>query len=70
MSEWVTAAVVAEHLSLDYQTVLLHARTNKIPGSKIGGIWRFSLDDIDAHLRRPADKWVQSPQSRGRKRVA
>lgn len=68
---WVNAPAVAEHLGggISVKTVLMLARTKSIPGTKVGRSWRFDLDDIDAHLKRPVDPWKQSNQSRGRKRA-
>ena len=67
---WVDADAVAAHLNRSKKVVQHLARTGAIPAVKVGKHWSFLLEDIDAHLTRPADKWVQSPQSRGRKRVA
>ena len=50
-------------------TVRKMARNGDIPAHKLGGTWRFYPSEVREHNTRPAT-WNQSPQSRGRKRVA
>lgn len=64
----VNIAAVAEHLDLHPQTVYLHARSGDLPGFRVGRAWRFFLSEVDAHVK--GGGWIQSPQSRGRKRVS
>ncbi|WP_410783253.1 helix-turn-helix domain-containing protein [Leifsonia sp. SIMBA_070] len=60
---------VARHLDKKPYTIRELAKSGAIPGVKLGSEWRFKLSDIDAHLRRPLDPWVQSAKSRGRRRA-
>lgn len=71
MTEWLTSAQMAEHLKLEnVQTVCRMAKRGDIPGVKLGRDWRFDPAEVDAHLKATPDSWVQSPRSRGRRRVA
>ncbi|MCH8913477.1 MAG: helix-turn-helix domain-containing protein [Planctomycetes bacterium] len=46
---------VAEILRLKRDTVYRLAARGKIPGHKIGRVWRFPKDVIHAFLQRPQD---------------
>lgn len=66
---------MAKILGFHVDTVRTMARTKAIPGhkptGKLRGTWRFYPSEVREHLdqqRQPG--WNQSPQSRGRKRVA
>ena len=50
-------------------TVRKLARNGDIPAFKVGHDWRFYPSDVRAHLTQPR-RWVQSNQSRGRKRAS
>jgi len=42
-----TAEEVAEYFRIHPYTVKRLARAGKLPGFKVGGLWRFRKDDID-----------------------
>jgi len=60
MEEYLTAKQVAEYLQVKPLTIYQWAREDKIPAIKIGRIWRFKKEAIDAfleeHLRRKVNK--------------
>ena len=62
----VDVATVAAHLGIHPQTVYTHAKAGTLPGFRVGRSWRFYLTQIDAHLNRAADPWVNSKKPRGR----
>jgi len=50
MEEYLTAKQVAEYLQVKPLTIYQWAREEKIPAIKIGRIWRFKKNAIDAFL--------------------
>jgi PTS system nitrogen regulatory IIA component len=42
-----TLAEVAEYLQIKERTIYQWAQQGKIPGFKLGNIWRFKRDDIE-----------------------
>ena len=50
MGEYLTAKQVAEYLQVKPLTIYQWAREDKIPAIKIGRIWRFKKEAIDAYL--------------------
>ena len=50
MEEYLTAKQVAEYLQVKPLTIYQWARDEKIPAIKIGRIWRFKKEAIDAVL--------------------
>jgi excisionase family DNA binding protein len=42
---------LADYLKLKKQTIYNWLNQGKISGIKVGGVWRFDLDDIDNWLR-------------------
>lgn len=55
-----TVEEVAEYLRVKVPTVYEWAKEGKIPAAKVGRLWRFERDDIDA--------WVQEQKSQGERR--
>lgn len=51
MDKYLTPDDVAAALQVHMETVLRWARTGKLPGSKIGKLWRFRPSDVDAFVR-------------------
>lgn len=53
-TQWKTAGEAAEYLRVSHRTVLLWAKTGRIPAHKLSGAaritWRFSVEELDAHL--------------------
>ena len=50
MPQIMTTREVAKYLKLHEITICKHAAAGKIPGVRIGGVWRFHQDAID--------KWI------------
>ncbi|MGN6760565.1 MAG: helix-turn-helix domain-containing protein [Leifsonia sp.] len=66
---WVDSEAAAAHLGKSVFTIRRWAQTAAIPARKVGREWMFQLSAIDAHLNRVEDPWIQSPRSRGRRRI-
>jgi PTS system nitrogen regulatory IIA component len=47
MSELMTLPEVAQFLKIADRTVYLWAQKGKLPGFKMGTVWRFKREDID-----------------------
>ncbi len=47
MNEIMTPREAAEYLNLHVRTIYRLVKNGKIPGSKIGGSWRFKRDVLD-----------------------
>ena len=47
----VTAEEVAEYLRIHPYTVRRLARTEKLPGFKVGGQWRFNKNELDGNIK-------------------
>jgi excisionase family DNA binding protein len=62
---WVGAQEIADHLGVSRYTVRVWAKTDKIPGVRIGRDWKFKISVVDEHLSQPKP-WGQSDQSRAR----
>ena len=67
---WVDTQALVPHLNKSAYTIRRWAQTGIIPGVKKGRGWMFQLSAVDAALTAQPDPWLQSPRSRGRKRVA
>lgn len=65
---YVDSETIAERLGRSVYTVRKYAQAGTIPGIKLGRAWAFRVADVDAFIARKADPWLQSAQSRGRKR--
>lgn len=48
--KWLTVEEVAEYLKLSEQMIYKLAQQGEIPAAKVGRVWRFSADQIDAWL--------------------
>ncbi|MDT0217423.1 helix-turn-helix domain-containing protein [Alcaligenes sp. AB3] len=47
---------VAEYLKVTERTIYRLVAAKKIPGFKVGGMWRFRQADIDGWIAAQADK--------------
>lgn len=51
---WLTAKEAATHLRVAHRTVLLWAKTGRIPAHRLSGAqrvtWRFRADELDAFM--------------------
>ena len=58
--QWMTAAEAAVHLRVAHRTILLWAKTGRIPAHKLSGAqrvtWRFRADELDAFIRGETEK--------------
>ena len=61
---------IAEILNVSTDTVRRMAVAEKIPGFKVGRLWRFFPAAVIAKLAQPRDPWAQSAQSRSRRRAS
>ncbi len=52
MDHLLSVREIARFLKLNEQTVYRLAREGKIPATKIGRQWRFSLNEIESLMRR------------------
>ncbi|MBW2149002.1 MAG: helix-turn-helix domain-containing protein [Deltaproteobacteria bacterium] len=52
MNALMTLGEVATYLRLSKDTVYRMAQTGKIPACKVGTLWRFRKDDVDAWLEK------------------
>lgn len=68
---WVTAEELAAHLRTSTQSIRAWVKEGRISGFKPGKLWLFKISEVEAALsaRRDEPKPIQSPQSRGRKRL-
>ena len=51
-SEILTIKQVAEYLKVTERTIYRLAAAKKIPAFKVGGMWRFSCEEIDKWIKR------------------
>lgn len=53
-SLWMTAREAAQYLRVSHRTILLWAKTKRIPAHKLSGAqrvtWRFLATELDAYL--------------------
>ena len=55
---------LAEILHVSVDTVRTKANAGKIPGFKVGRMWRFMPSVVVAHLAIVADPWARSAGSK------
>ena len=57
-NEWFTVREAAEYLKVEYRTLLLWARTGKVPAHRLSGtkrrVWRFLRRELDDMLLTPS----------------
>ena len=58
-TQWMTATEAAQHLRVAHRTILLWAKSGRIPAHKLSGAqrvtWRFRADELDSYLRGESD---------------
>jgi len=64
-NRWVSVAEVAEHLGVRRESVYRWVNEGKIPGSKIGRLWKFKLEQVDAWVETGGA--AKEPESTKRK---
>ena len=57
-----TVREVALYLRMAESTVYRLAQERKLPGRKIGGMWRFSRKELDRWLKQPPDEGELPPE--------
>jgi len=50
ISEWLTLEELSKYLKIKVSTIYRLAQQGKLPGSKVGRMWRFSRERIDSWL--------------------
>lgn len=65
----VTVAELAKILKVSPAAIYDLATGGKIPAMKVGGRWRFDMDDVLDRLQEPIDMWAQPARSHRRKRA-
>jgi excisionase family DNA binding protein len=54
MTQWMNTVEAAAYLRVAHRTVLLWAKTGRIPAHKLSGgqrvTWRFCADELDAYM--------------------
>lgn len=55
-SDIMTVKEVADYLKVNDRTVYRLATTNKIPGFKVGGSWRFRRKEIELWINEQSKK--------------
>ena len=72
VESWVSTEELAAHLGVSTQSILIWVKSGKIPGIKPGKAFRFRISEAEAALIAYVARAepIQSPQSRGRKRLS
>lgn len=80
MEKWLTSEEAAEYLRLGLSNLYSLAQEGRLPGNRIGKVWRFSKEDLDAWVRsnKPIQEfftsidadiedndWLRDPQREG-----
>lgn len=65
MSEWITAEQAAEYLNISMTNLYALAQQGRIPGSRVGKVWRFSRGDLDSWVRanKPIEEFFTSVEA-------
>ena len=48
---WLSVEEIAEHLGVSKDTIYAWVTTKGMPGHKVGRLWKFKKDDVDAWIR-------------------
>lgn len=66
-TQWVTVAEAAAHLRVKPRTILVWAKTGRIPAHKLSGLqrctWRFLRDELDAFMGKTPCATIGSPSA-------
>lgn len=65
MAEWLNAEEAAKYLGISMSNLYSMAQQGRIPGNRIGKVWRFSRNDLDSWVRanKPLDEFFISVES-------
>jgi len=60
ITKWLTIEQIAEYLQVSKEKVYKLCQRGRMPASKVGGQWRFDVNEIDAWVReqRPKKKKI------------
>jgi excisionase family DNA binding protein len=67
MTQIMTTKELAAYLKLHEITICKYASEGKIPGIRIGRVWRFDKEDIDNWIREPWTKRKGTKKTKSRK---
>ncbi len=48
---WLSVEEIAEHLGVSRDTVYTWVNTKEMPAHKVGKLWKFDKDEVDAWVR-------------------
>jgi len=65
MGEWMTTEEAAKYLEIGSSNLYALAQQGRVPGSKLGKMWRFARTDLDAWVRanKPLDEFFTKSQA-------
>ena len=55
-TKWFTIEQIADYLQVSKEKVYKLCQRGKMPASKLGGQWRFDINEVDAWLRKQRPK--------------
>ncbi|MBU1948268.1 MAG: helix-turn-helix domain-containing protein [Candidatus Eisenbacteria bacterium] len=62
MTTWLTLEEAAKHLKIGKSTIYRLAREGDLPAHRMGRVWRFDVDELDAWV-----KSIDAPEPRRQK---
>ena len=54
--QWLTLEELAQYLKISRTKLYQMAQNGELPGSKIGSLWRFNRDEVDAWVKNQKPK--------------
>jgi len=54
--KWLTIEQIADYLQVSREKMYKLCQNDKIPASKVGGQWRFDIEEVDAWVRKQRPK--------------
>ena len=60
---WQSVEEIAEHLGVSKDTIYAWVTSKGMPGHKVGRLWKFKKDDVDAWIREGGAKSVSNEDS-------
>ncbi|MBU1345281.1 MAG: helix-turn-helix domain-containing protein [Proteobacteria bacterium] len=52
MTTWLTLEEAAKHLKIGKSTIYRLAREGDLPAHRMGRVWRFDVDELDAWVKK------------------
>jgi len=56
MTAWLTLEEAAKHLKIGKSTIYRLAREGDLPAHRMGRVWRFDIDELDAWVKKRPSK--------------